>query len=190
MRPTFLALALLVLGLHSEALADPPTSEKAVLAAGCFWCLEAVLEGQPGVLDAVSGYAGGAKDHPTYRDHGQHAEAVEVTFDPAQISFAALLEVYWNSFDPTDGRGVIPDFGPSYRPILFFLNDEQKRIAEASKAAVQKRYPAPLAVPIEKLDKFWTAEGYHQDFVKRNPEHPYVVRWSYERMRAVGLKTP
>lgn len=164
--------------------------EKAALAAGCFWCMEAIFEQQPGVTNVVSGYAGGTKKNPTYHNHGfgpsAHAETIEITFDPEKTSFEKLLDLYWKTFDVTDGRGVAPDFGYSYRAIVFYLNDDQKRIAEKSKAELQKTLDKPVKVEIKALDEFWPAEDYHQDYVKNHPYDPYVRNVSYERMDRVG----
>ncbi len=171
-----------------------PGAETAVLAAGCFWCMEAIFEAQPGVLDVVSGYAGGDKANPTYEEvcaeNTGHAEAVLITFDPQKTSLAKLLDVYWKSFDPTDGRGVAPDFGSSYRPVIFYADEAQKNAAEASKSEVQKGLSRPIAVEIVPLAKFWPAEEYHQDFARRNPNHPYVRNVTNERLDRVGVPHP
>jgi peptide-methionine (S)-S-oxide reductase len=162
-------------------------SQKATFAAGCFWCVEAIYERIPGVTNAVSGFAGGKKDAPTYRSHGDHTETVDVSFDPKIVSYEALLRIFWNSHDITDGRGVDPDFGRSYRPALFYRSPEQLATIERVQAILQKDLDKPIATEVLPFSKFWTAEDYHQDFAKRNPTHPYVMRVSLPRVR-VTLK--
>lgn len=167
-------------------------TETVVLAAGCFWCLEAIFEQQPGVLNVVSGFAGGEEPNPTYAkvctETTGYAESIEITFDPAQTSFEKLLALYWRTFDATDGRGVAPDFGSSYRSIVFYENPEQQQVAEASKSSEAKRLGQAVATEVLPLTKFWPAEDYHQDYVKNHPENPYVRSVSYERMDRVGAK--
>jgi len=182
----------LVLGILSPGLAASEKTETAVLAAGCFWCMEAIFEQQPGVVNVVSGFAGGEEPNPTYAkvctETTGYAESIEITFDPAQTSFEKLLALYWRTFDATDGRGVAPDFGSSYRPVVFYESPEQQKVAEASKAAEATRLGQAVATEILPLTKFWPAEKYHQDYVKNHPENPYVRSVSYERMDRVGAK--
>ncbi len=182
--------ALLSLGSPAPAADAPAGSEQAVLAAGCFWCLEAIFEQQPGVTNVVSGFAGGEKPNPTYEEVSHentgHAESIEITYDPAKTSFEKLLALYWRTFDATDGRGVAPDFGSSYRPIVFYKNSEQRKVALASKKAEAAKLGQAVATEIQPLTKFWPADAYHQDFVKRNPDQGYVRTVSYERMDRVG----
>ncbi|MFT4900861.1 MAG: peptide-methionine (S)-S-oxide reductase [Lentimonas sp.] len=158
-------------------------SQKATFAAGCFWCVEAIYEQVPGVLDAVSGFSGGEMQHPTYRSHGDHTETVDVSFDPDQVSYEQLLRIFWNSHDITDARGVAPDFGRSYRPALFYRSPEQLATIERVKAELPKAIRDTIATEILPFEKFWPAEDYHQDFVKRNPKHPYVRNVSLPRVR-------
>lgn len=183
---------ILVLGLLSRGVAAPAKTETAVLAAGCFWCMEAIFEQQSGVLNVVSGFAGGTEPNPTYAkvctEMTGYAESIEITFDPAETSFETLLALYWRTFDATDGRGVAPDFGSSYRPVIFYENSQQQKLAETSKAAEAKRLGQVVATEILPLTKFWPAEEYHQDYVKNNPGQPYVRSVSYERMDRVGAK--
>ncbi len=195
----FLPAAALALGISAgvswSADAQPaPKTAKVVVGAGCFWCLEAILEAQPGVVSAVSGYAGGAKKEPTYKQVGTggtgHAECVEVEYDPAKTTIAKLLEPFWKSFDPTVPNGVAPDFGTQYRAVLLYANDDQKQAIEASLAEVQKRYNKPLEVEVSKLDVFYPAEDYPQDYVKKNPEDGYVRGVSIPRMREAGVAPP
>lgn len=171
----------------------PPVTEAAagqetvVLAAGCFWCVEEIYEYVPGVSEAVSGYSGGPEQSPTYEQVARgltgHTEAVEVQYDADKVSLDELLEIFWKSFDPTDGSGVAPDFGKQYRPALFYKNEQEKQLMEASKAALAEKLQQTVDVEIVPLEKFWVAEDYHQDFAKRNPEHGYVKNVSIPRMK-------
>lgn len=150
-------------------------TEQAIFAAGCFWCTEAAFEEVPGVLKAVSGYTGGKTKHPTYEQVSSgstgHAEAVEVTFDPAKVSYEKLLDIFWVNHDPTVTNQQFCDHGSQYRPAIFYLNDEQKRLAEASKAKWEKLKPfkQPILTQIVQATEFWPAEEYHQDYYKKNP---------------------
>ena len=167
-------LIFLVLGclLASAALAQK--TEKAAFAAGCFWCTEEVFEKVPGVVSAVSGYTGGTVKGPSYEQVSSgrtgHAEAVEVTFDPAKISYDKLLDVFWLNHDPTVTNRQFCDSGSQYRPEIFYHSEEQKRLAEASKAKWDKQKPfkQPLLTPITKAGPFYPAEDYHQDYYKKN----------------------
>ena len=149
--------------------------DKAIFAAGCFWCTEEAFEKVPGVVSAVSGYTGGTVKNPSYQEVSSgrtgHAEAVEVIFDPAKVSYEQLLDVFWVNHDPTVTNRQFCDSGSQYRPAIFYLNDEQKRLAEASKAKWEKAKPfkQPLLTEITKAGPFYTAEDYHQDYYKKNP---------------------
>jgi len=149
--------------------------QKAIFAAGCFWCTEAAFQDVPGVTSAVSGYVGGKVQNPTYEQVSSgmtgHAEAVEVTFDPAKISYDKLLDIFWVNHDPTVTDRQFCDHGSQYRPSIFYLNEEQKRLAEASKAKYEKlkTFKQPILTPIVPATQFWPAEAYHQDFYKTNP---------------------
>jgi len=162
-------------------------SETVILAAGCFWCVEEIYEHVPGVSEAVSGYSGGKEENPTYKDVSAgktgHTEAVEVMYDSKKVSLDELLDIFWKSFDPTNGKGVSPDFGTQYRPALFYKTEEEKKIMEASKAAIAKKLGKKVEVEIVPFEKFWIAEEYHQDFAKRNPNQGYVKAVSIPRMK-------
>jgi methionine-S-sulfoxide reductase len=166
---------LLAGALAGPSAAAPARTERAVFAGGCFWCMETAFEGLPGVLSAVSGYTGGHTKNPTYEEVCSHTtghlEAVEVTFDPAKISYAQLLERYWHSIDPTQADGQFCDIGDSYQSAIFVNGAEQRRLAEASKQALErsKVLQAPIVTPIRPLDVFYRAEEYHQDFYRKNP---------------------
>jgi peptide-methionine (S)-S-oxide reductase len=181
-----LALALLI------AAAPPALAavEEAVFAGGCFWCLEHDLEKLPGVLDAVSGYSGGAQANPTYKQVSAggtgHLEAVLVRFDPDRITYPALLRSFWRNVDPLDGGGQFCDRGMSYQPAIFVRGDRQEQEARASQAAAArelKRKPADLRVPVRTLQRFWPAEGYHQNYAERNKAKYSYYRWSCGRDR-------
>ncbi len=164
----------------SAALAGPAT-ETAVLAGGCFWGMEAVFEHVKGVRSVVSGYAGGSARDANYgavsSERTRHAEAVRISYDPAQISYGQLLNIYVSiAHDPTQVNRQGPDVGPSYRSAIFPQNAGQRRAAEAFLASLRaaKAFPRPVATRIESGD-FFVAEASHQDFVRRNPRHGYVV---------------
>jgi peptide-methionine (S)-S-oxide reductase len=166
---------------HAEPTATAPT-EVAVLAGGCFWGVQGVYQHVKGVSNAVSGYAGGEKQTAVYEIVGSgttgHAEAVQITYDPRQISFARLLQIYFSVVhDPTQLNRQGPDVGPQYRSAIFPLNDEQARVARAyiGQIAQARVFAAPIATKIEPGRTFYPAEAYHQDFLVRNPTHPYVA---------------
>jgi len=144
--------------------------EKAYFASGCFWCVEAVYESVYGVEEAISGYAGGNQLNPTYEQVGggrtDHAEAIEVYYDPEKVDFKTLVSVFYASQDPTTVNGQHPDYGKQYRSIIFYQNDEERQIAIEEKELLNQSgvYDKPIATEIEPLTKFWKAEEYHQDF--------------------------
>lgn len=150
------------------------SEEKATFAAGCFWGVEASFRAFPGVIDAVSGYTGGHTEHPTYEqvcggDTG-HAEAVEVRFDPAKVSYEALVRKFFALHDPTQLNGQGPDVGEQYRSVIFFHSQEQKEIAEKVKQELGSDYlPKTIATSIEPIRTFWRAEDYHQRYAEKNP---------------------
>jgi peptide-methionine (S)-S-oxide reductase len=170
--PAHLAAAAL-LGAAAPALAE---TETAVFAGGCFWCTEADFEKIPGVISAVSGYTGGASSNPTYQNHAGHVEAVRVTFDNAKVSYAALASRFWPTVDPTDAGGQFCDRGSSYQTAIFVSTPAQRRAAEASRAAAQRRLGKPIVTPVRDAVRFWPAEGYHQDYAKKNPLRYNVYR--------------
>jgi peptide methionine sulfoxide reductase msrA/msrB len=147
----------------------------ATFAGGCFWCVESDFEKVDGVVEAISGYTGGQKSNPTYKEvsAGQtgHAEAVQVRYDPDKITYKKLLEVFWRHVDPTDAGGQFVDRGSQYRPAIFYYDEEQKRIAEASRAELEQsgRFNKPIATEIVPLTEFYTVEEYHQDYYRKNP---------------------
>ena len=165
--------------------------QTAVFAGGCFWCVEASFEKVDGVIEAVSGYTGGHKENPTYKEVCTHAtghlEAVEVTFDSNQITYNDLLEVYWRSFDPTDAGGSFHDRGESYTSAIF-ANDQQRELAEASKKKLMEsgRFDKDIVTPIRDLVTFYRAEEYHQDYYLKNPTHYKRYRFGSGRDRFVS----
>lgn len=163
------------------------TDKKLTLAAGCFWCVEEIYEKTTGVSMAESGYSGGEEKNPTYEQvsAGQtgHTEAVEISYDPELVSLEKLLAIYWKSFDPTNGKGVAPDFGKQYRPVLFYRDVEEKKVMEESKAALAKKLGKNVEVEVIPLEKFWRAEEYHQDYAEKNPNNRYVQGVSLPRLR-------
>lgn len=148
---------------------------KTVLAAGCFWSMQKNMDHAPGVSHVTVGYAGGSTANPTYEDYhdgdAPHVEAVEVTYDDAQTSYAQILNYYFHHIDPTDARGQFCDFGPGYKPVIFVNGDAERKIAEEAKAQTAKELGRDVAVDIRDASAFWPAEEYHQDFYKKNPDH-------------------
>ena len=147
----------------------------ATFAAGCFWCSEEAFEKVPGVVSVTSGYTDGRTRNPSYEQVSSgvtgHTEAVEVKFDPSKVSYEKLLEVFWVNHDPTYTDRQFCDHGSQYRPGIFWHDEEQKRLAEASKAKYDKlkTFKQPIVTPIVKATQFWPAEEYHQDYYKKNP---------------------
>lgn len=155
------------------------TTETATLAAGCFWCVEAVFQDLNGVLSVVSGYSGGMIEGPSYQQvstgRSGHAEVVRITFNPETISFRELLDVFWISHDPTTLNRQGADVGTQYRSAIFYHSGEQRRVAEESRAAAEAAglWPDPIVTEISELKAFYPAEEYHQDYFRRNPDKAY-----------------
>jgi peptide-methionine (S)-S-oxide reductase len=164
-----LVALLLALPVHAQNL------QKATFAAGCFWCTEEAMDELPGVISTTSGYIGGSEENPTYEQVSSgrtgHTEAVEVVYDPARVSYEQLLRQFWLNHDPTTTQRQFCDVGPQYRPGIFYHNEEQRRLAEASRAKWEKEkpFPQPIVTPIEPATRFWPAEDYHQDYYLKNP---------------------
>ena len=163
-------------------------THEAVLAGGCFWCLEHDLETVPGVLSAESGYSGGHVDRPTYQqvsgERTGHQEAVRVRFDSGAITYSTLLRSYWRNVDPFDGGGQFCDRGDSYRPVIFTADAAQQEAADASARAAAQELGVPVAslkVEIREAAHFWPAEGYHQNYADRNPIQYTYYRWACGR---------
>lgn len=160
-----------------------PARATALFAGGCFWCLETAYEGQPGVLAAVSGYSGGRTKNPKYEQVGHggtgHAEVVEVTYDPAQTSYAELLDLFWHNIDPTQAGGQFCDRGDQYRSAIFWRTEAERRAAVESKAAIERSGVLgrrPIVTEITRAGPFYPAEEYHQDFWKKDPGRYFSYR--------------
>ncbi|MGB9367926.1 MAG: peptide-methionine (S)-S-oxide reductase MsrA [Xanthobacteraceae bacterium] len=159
---------------------------KAIFAGGCFWCVEADFDKVPGVLSTTSGYLNGNTKNPTYKEvsagSSGHVEAVEIVYDPAKVTYAKLLDVFWRNIDPLVKDKQFCDSGDMYRTGIYFLDDEQKKLAEETKKAVQAKF-APRAVYTEivKADTFYKAEEYHQDYYKKNEARYNFYRWNCGR---------
>jgi len=160
------AAALLVIANAAPAAAALKT---AVFAGGCFWSAEHDIEHTPGVKNVVVGYAGGTRPNPTYENHEGYLESIQVTYDPAQISYPKLVDAFFHHIDPTDPNGQICDQGPSYRTAVFAATPEERQAAEAVKAQVARELKHPVATQVRPGAKFWMGEGYHQDYARKNP---------------------
>ncbi|MEH6494827.1 MAG: peptide-methionine (S)-S-oxide reductase MsrA [Pseudomonas marincola] len=167
LRATIIAFAMSL----SAATATAAELQTATFAGGCFWCVEKDFEHVKGVSEAVSGYTGGLLPNPTYRNHGQHIEAVQITYDPAIVSYTELLKVFWRSVDPTDGGGQFCDRGNSYKTAIFANTDEQAALANQSKMELQASnvLQNPIVTPVRQASPWTDAEDYHQDYYKKNP---------------------
>lgn len=195
----------LALGLAMTAWADSPRlrmnnsiptdkstnqTELATFGGGCFWCVEAVFEKLEGVQSVTSGYAGGHKEKPTYKEVCTgltgHAEVTQIEFDPKKISYEQLLEVFWAAHDPTTRNRQGADVGTQYRSVIFYQNAAQRTAAEKSKAAAQKDFAQPIVTDIQPLTTFYKAEDYHQDYYRNNSNQPYcqaVIRPKLEKLQ-------
>jgi peptide-methionine (S)-S-oxide reductase len=191
-----LARLLIVTALFAVPTQASPRTETAVLAGGCFWGMETVFEHVKGVKDVVSGYAGGGAKDANYdsvsSESTGHAEAVKITYDPAQISYAQLLQIYFTvAHDPTQVNRQGPDSGPSYRSAIFPQSPQQAAFAKAFIARLGSAhlYKAPIATRIEK-GGFYPAEAYHQDFARKHPSYPYIVVNDRPKVAALHRKFP
>lgn len=173
----FLALSFC---LATFNVAQAAETETAIFAGGCFWCVESDFDTVKGVISTTSGYTGGNTDSPTYKNHhqGRHREAVEIVFDPAVVSYEALVEAFWRSVNPTDAGGQFCDRGHSYTTAIYTTSDSQAEIAARSKMQIEKSnvLKDPVVTPIEPVAAFWPAEGYHQDYYMKNP-----IRYKFYR---------
>lgn len=170
-----------------SASAAEPKLETAILAGGCFWCVESDFEKVDGVVDAVSGYTGGTAETANYKtvvggDTG-HLEAVKITFDANKIAYEEILRIFWRSIDPTDAGGQFCDRGASYATAIFAVDEKQAETAKASKEAIDKAgiLPKPIVTPVLKAAPFYPAEDYHQDYYKKNPYRYKLYRFSCRR---------
>ena len=177
---------ILILAVVMLSFSTPAVAAKAILAGGCFWCMEADFEKLPGVVDVISGFSGGTLPNPTYNgNHKGHYEAVEISYDPQQLSYQQLLDYYWLQIDPFDAGGQFCDRGHSYLAAIFVANDEERKIAEKSKEQIQAMFPKQKVVtPILPATTFWPITGeesYHQDYYKNNPLRYKYYRWGCGR---------
>jgi len=162
------------------SVGEAATPAKAYFAGGCFWCMEEAFEKVEGVVSVVSGYMGGTVSDPTYEQVSAgrtgHAEAVEVSYDPATVSYQKLLEAFWRNIDPVTPNAQFCDHGSQYRSAVFYGTEEERRLSEESKSAIErsKRFSAPIVTELVKASTFYPAEDYHQDYYKKNP-----VRYKY-----------
>jgi len=202
-------MALMLVGLSAghgapipQPAADIPAAsvkgpQTAVFAGGCFWGVEAVFRHVKGVTKAVSGYAGGMVVKPSYEQVSTgktgHAESVEVTYDPAQVSYGQLLAVFFSvAHDPTQLDRQGPDHGPQYRSAIFYVNDDQKRVAEAYIGQLEKAktFSSPIVTQVAKLPAFWPAEDYHQNYLALHPTQPYIVFNDLPKLGALQKEWP
>lgn len=171
----FLAVFLLTHPLFGDP--TPSQTRTAVFAGGCFWCIQPAFDKAPGVISTLVGYSGGTEPNPTYElvtsERTKYRESIQITYDPARISFQQLLEIYWRQIDPTQSDGQFTDIGPSYRAAIFYQNEEEKKNAEVSREQLAKsgRFDKPIVTEILPAMKFWPAEDYHQKYSVKNPDH-------------------
>jgi len=176
----------LVCGQHARAADTPaPATAHAIFAGGCFWCMEPPFDALPGVTATTSGYTGGHVVDPTYKQVSAgatgHREAVEITYDPAKVSYAKLLDTFWHNIDPFDASGQFCDHGEQYTSAIFYADEAQKHAAEESKAAVEKKFNKHVATAILPARTFYPAEDYHQDYYKKNELRYKFYRYSCGR---------
>src|SRR5882672_9645939 len=163
---------------RSHAQDSSPTATRtAIFAGGCFWCIQPAFDKANGVIKTVVGYSGGTEPNPTYQlvssERTNYRESIEITYNPAKISYEQLLDIYWRQIDPTQADGQFTDVGPSYRAAIFYGNDDEKKIAEVSKEklAHSGKFKKPIVTEVLPALKFWPAEDYHQKYSEKNPEH-------------------
>ena len=185
-------------GIQKVNLNPPKGKAIAAFAEGCFWCSEHIFESVAGIDSVVSGYAGGQKAYPTYEEVSAettgHAEAVLIYYNPQKISYRELLRIFFSSHDPTTKNQQGPDFGSSYRSVIFYRNAEEKLRAQQAVKSLSStgQFRKPIVTELLPLTAFWRAEEYHQDFAKKNPNQPYIKAVSmprYERFKKSYQKT-
>jgi len=184
-----LILAGVLVATSRPSMSETQQGESAVatFAGGCFWCMEGPFDELEGVLSTTSGYTGGETDNPTYEQVSAggtgHTEAVQVVYDPQTVSYRELLDVYWRNTDPTTPDAQFCDHGDQYRPAIFYVNDEQRQVAEASKEDIErtKTFSASIVTEITPATTFYPAEEYHQDFYTKNPIRYKIYRWNCGR---------
>lgn len=166
--------------------------QSAYFASGCFWCSESIFESVIGVTQVVSGYSGGNGENPTYQNYEKkgHAEAIKVIYDPQYISYEDLLTVYFSSQNPVQQNGQGPDLGSGYRSIIFYQNEEEKKLIQEKIKSVQKLYKDVIATEVMPFKKFWKAEEFHQNFERKNPNNPYIQNVSIPRLQNFQVQHP
>jgi peptide-methionine (S)-S-oxide reductase len=170
---------------------DPAQVDTATFAGGCFWCVEASFEQITGVVEAVSGFAGGDKENPLYQEvangNTNHAETVQIYYDPQVISFETLLDIFFTAHDPTQLNRQGPDIGPQYRSVIFYHNEKQKLLAEKKIKELQKtKFEKNIVTQLVPYAEFWQADDYHQDYEKKHPEDPYIQKVSRPKIQKVA----
>jgi peptide-methionine (S)-S-oxide reductase len=181
------AMLLILAGLAhgAESNRDSMPLAKATFAGGCFWCMEPPYDELEGVTSTISGYTGGTKKNPTYEQVSAgttgHTEAVEITYDPKKISYEKLLDVFWRNIDPLTANAQFCDSGSQYRSAIFYHDQIQKTLAEASKKRLQDRFKQPVVTEIVRASEFYPAEDYHQDYYKKNPIRYKIYRYGCGR---------
>ena len=179
--------------VDSDSAKSEKKLAKATFGGGCFWCVEAVFENLKGVESVVSGYSGGKVLFPTYKQVltglTGHAEVTQINYDPSVISFPELLEVFWSTHDPTTLNRQGPDFGTQYRSVVFYHDDEQKKLAEHYKKKLDESgaFRKPIVTEISEAKRFYSAEKYHQDFYENNKRNPYCARYIRPKMKKLNL---
>jgi peptide-methionine (S)-S-oxide reductase len=181
------------LGAHADTPSPAKAgTEIAIFAGGCFWCMEHPFDALPGVVSVTSGYSGGTKVNPTYEEVSSgatgHAEVVKVVYDPKLVTYEKLLYVFWRNVDPLTREAQFCDYGNQYRTAIFYTTDAQKRLAEASKAELEKsgRFKRPIVTEITRAGPFYAAEAYHQHFYKTNPVRYNLYRYNCGRDQRLG----
>lgn len=175
LRSTLATLAVFSLSFSTPSFA---AEKEAFFAGGCFWCIEKDFEHVNGVKEVVSGYTGGQKKNPTYRSHEGHREAVKITYDDELVDYATLLHTFWRTVDPTDAGGQFCDRGHAYTTAVYTQTEEERALAETSKSEAEKDLGRKIVTPIVAASLFTDAEGYHQNYYKKNP-----LRYNYYRLR-------
>jgi peptide-methionine (S)-S-oxide reductase len=178
-----LAATVIAFGADDARATDLKT---AIFAGGCFWCVEAAFDEVEGVTKTVSGYAGGTTPNPNYGSHAGYKEAVKVTYDPAKVTYATLLDHYWRNIDPFDANGQFCDKGPAYQSVIFTGGDDEKRLAETTKQEIADRFKEKVATEIVPVTSFYDAEDYHQDYHNQNPVSYKYYKWGCGRAQRLA----
>jgi methionine-S-sulfoxide reductase len=174
---SYAALAAAPMTFGDAQSSSPTATKTAIFAGGCFWCIQPAFDKAKGVIKTAVGYSGGTEPNPTYElvtsEKTKYRESIEITYDPAKISYDQLLDIYWRQIDPTQADGQFTDIGPSYRAAVFYGNADEKKIAEASKEKLTRsgKFDKPVVTEILPAMKFYPAEAYHQKYYQQNPDH-------------------